>query len=206
MRERRVYEGVFYYSCYIRYYLTASLLYGLWLSTNATDISVAQIPTKKREQTMTALAVTSTVFEHNQSIPTKYTCDGEDISPPLRWEGAPEHTKSFVLICDDPDAPMDTWVHWVVFNIPATVTSFAEGVDPTTHGASIGQNSWGTKKQGYGGPCPPSGTHRYFFKFYALDIEKLDLGAAATKQDVEQAMEGHIIAQGELMGTYARAR
>ena len=144
------------------------------------------------------MKLTSPAFEHNQGIPSEYTCDGSDTSPELNIEGVPENTKSLVLINDDPDAPVGTWDHWIVFNIPPTTTKINKGQEPSGLG---GKNSWG--KTGYGGPCPPSGTHRYFFKLYALDTE-LDLQEGAAKNDIESAMEGHIIEKAELMGTYRK--
>ena len=150
------------------------------------------------------IKITSNVFENGGKIPVKYTCDGEDISPPLRWRGVPNGTKSFALICDDPDAPMGTWVHWVLFNVPAEVTELPENVpsQPTlANGAVHGINDF--RNYGYGGPCPPSGTHRYFFKIYALDA-KLGLKAGVTKAQLLDAMEGHVLAKGELMGKYSR--
>ncbi|MGC9398942.1 MAG: YbhB/YbcL family Raf kinase inhibitor-like protein [Anaerolineae bacterium] len=148
--------------------------------------------------------LTSTAFEHEDAIPTKYTCDGEDISPPLAWTEPPEDTESFALICDDPDAPMGTWVHWVLYNIPADARGLPEGVPARENlddGSLHGKNSWG--RRDYGGPCPPGGTHRYFFKLYALDTT-LDLGSGASKKQLLNAMEGHVLAQAELMGTYRR--
>ncbi|UCD75463.1 MAG: YbhB/YbcL family Raf kinase inhibitor-like protein [Phycisphaerales bacterium] len=153
---------------------------------------------------MTALEVTSPAFKHESAIPAKYTCDGEDISPPLSWSAGPEGTASYALIMDDPDAPGRTWVHWVVFNL--TEPALAEGVsakDRPAAGLEEGDNSW--RSVGYGGPCPPSGTHRYFFKVYALDT-MLSFVAAPTKENLHAAMKGHVLAQGELMGTYARKR
>ncbi len=135
-------------------------------------------------------------FEHNQLIPEKFTCDGEDINPTLNIEDIPLETKSLALIVDDPDAPMGTWVHWVVFNIPI-ISKIEENSVPGTQG----MNDF--RKLGYGGPCPPSGTHRYFFKLYALDC-KLNLEEGARKKDVEEAMQGHILAQTELIGLYRR--
>lgn len=149
-----------------------------------------------------AFELTSSAFRNGEAIPSKYTCDGQDISPPLMWQGAPEKTRSFALICDDPDAPVGTWVHWVAYNLPASAKSLPEGVtaaNPQT--GQQGQNSWG--QAGYGGPCPPGGTHRYFFKLYALDVQ-LTLKAAAGKHQVLKAAEGHILAQAELMGKYSR--
>lgn len=151
-----------------------------------------------------ALELTSDAFAQNEAIPRKYSCDGEDVSPPLSWSDPPEGTESFVLICDDPDAPAGTWVHWVLFNIPADERALPEAIpakDKLDDGSLHGSNSW--KRRDYGGPCPPSGTHRYFFKLYALDTA-LELRAGAAKKQVLGAMEGHILAQAELMGTYSR--
>lgn len=143
----------------------------------------------------------STVFENGKIIPSKYTCDGDDISPPLSWSGAPTHTQSFVLIVDDPDAPIGTWDHWILFNIPAHVTELAKNMTQLPNGTLAGKNSWG--KTSYGGPCPPSGVHRYFFKLYALDTV-LQLPSSANKSQIMQAMESHVIATAELMGKYER--
>ena len=145
---------------------------------------------------MKELTVTSPSFEKNQRIPRKYTCDGDDVSPPLLIEQLPPGTKSLVLIVDDPDAPMGTWDHWIVWNIPPK-SKIEEHVVPGTEGL----NSFG--KHSYGGPCPPSGTHRYFFKVYALDTE-LKIGSNAKKKDVEKAMQNHVLAKGELIGLYSR--
>ena len=144
------------------------------------------------------LKVTSSTFGHNGRIPTKFTCDGIDVNPSLHINNVPEGAKSLVLIMDDPDAPMGTWDHWVVWNIePSPVIE--ENSVPA--GAVQGKNSWGKTK--YGGPCPPSGTHRYFFKVYALDAF-LDLSSKSDKKTVEKAMKGHVLAQGELIGLYSR--
>jgi Raf kinase inhibitor-like YbhB/YbcL family protein len=146
----------------------------------------------------------STAFTHNELIPSRYTCDGEDISPPLSWSNPPADTKSLALICDDPDAPMKTWVHWVVYNLPPDIRALPERVpagNALSDGGIQGINDFG--KIAYGGPCPPRGTHRYFFKLYALDTV-LDLKPGATKMTVEAAMKGHIIAQTELIGRYSR--
>lgn len=151
-----------------------------------------------------AFEIRSSAFKHGEPIPRRYTCDGDDVSPPLEWTDPPDGTKSFVLINDDPDAPAGTWVHWVLFNIPATARSLPEGVSDDREfpdGSRNGRNSW--NRLGYGGPCPPSGTHRYFFKLYALDTV-LDLPPGATKAQVLDAIEGHVLAQAELMGTYRR--
>lgn len=150
------------------------------------------------------LVVTSPVFTQNAPIPPKYTCDGQDISPPLSWSGAPANTRSFTLIVDDPDAPMGVWVHWLLFDIPASASGLPEAIPQTAvlaDGSRHGTNSWG--RRDYGGPCPPSGTHRYFFKVYALDAP-LALPAGATNAQLLQEMQGHILAEGELMGVYRR--
>ncbi len=145
---------------------------------------------------MGVLKVTSPAFEQNGDIPAKYTCDGEDVNPPLRLESVPQNTKSITLIIDDPDAPMGTWVHWVVWNIPST-----EMIQENSIPGVEGMNDF--QRNSYGGPCPPSGVHRYVFKAYALDT-RLDLPASSRKRDVEKAMEGHILAKGELVGRYRR--
>jgi len=153
-----------------------------------------------------ALTLTSSAFSHNGSIPEQYTCDGEDEVPPLAWTGAPSGTKSFAVIVDDPDAPDPkapkmTYVHWVVYDIPPSVTRLDE--DGVPEGARLGVNDW--KKPEYGGPCPPVGRHRYFFKVYALDAALGDLGLP-TKANVEEAMRDRILAQAELVGTYERVK
>ncbi|MBI3441214.1 MAG: YbhB/YbcL family Raf kinase inhibitor-like protein [Proteobacteria bacterium] len=152
------------------------------------------------------MKISSTAFVRDAKIPAKYTCEGADISPDLAWEGIPEKTKTLALIMDDPDAPAGTWVHWVVYNIPATVHAFPAHVpvsERLDNGALQGRNSF--RKIGYGGPCPPPehGPHRYFFLLYALDIP-LDLKAGASKEDLKAAMSGHILEQAELMGRFER--
>ena len=142
------------------------------------------------------LRVTSPVFDNKGLIPAKYTCDGKNVNPPLNIEDIPEGTKSLVLIVDDPDAPIGTWDHWVVWNIAAT-----EKIEEDSVPGTEGMNSF--RKHSYGGPCPPSGTHRYFFKVHALDTE-LDLNPNSRKKDVERAMKGHELAKGELIGLYKR--
>jgi len=144
------------------------------------------------------MIITSPAFNEGEPIPVQFSCDGDDFSPELVWSGIPEGTASLALIMDDPDAPVGTWVHWVLFNLPADSTGLSEGV---TGLGEDGQNSW--NQTGYGGPCPPGGTHRYFFKLYALDIS-LDLEVGATVQSLESAMEGHILDQAELIGTFTR--
>jgi len=142
------------------------------------------------------LKIMSPAFTHNGSIPVKYTCDGDDVNPSLHIEGLPKGTESLVLIIDDPDAPMGTWDHWIVWNIHP-VGKIEENSVPGIEGL----NSF--NRHSYGGPCPPSGTHRYFFKVYALDT-KLDLDPNSRKEDVEKAMEGHILGKGETIGLYSR--
>ncbi|MEM3126574.1 MAG: YbhB/YbcL family Raf kinase inhibitor-like protein [Candidatus Woesearchaeota archaeon] len=142
------------------------------------------------------MKLTST-FGNNQLMDSKYTCDGEDVSPELRISNIPPNAKSLALIMDDPDAPMGTFVHWVVWNIAPTKTVIKEGEEP----AMRGRTNFG--KLGYGGPCPPSGTHRYFFKLYALDSQ-INLKEGATKAELEKAMQNHIIAKTELVGLYKR--
>ncbi|MGZ9265216.1 MAG: YbhB/YbcL family Raf kinase inhibitor-like protein [Candidatus Deferrimicrobiaceae bacterium] len=151
------------------------------------------------ERHMSELSITSPAFSHNGMIPKKYTCDGIDVSPPLSIGNAPEKTKSLALIVDDPDAPMGTWVHWVAWNIGPGIGEIPENTVPP--GALQGTNDFG--KQRYGGPCPPSGTHRYFFKLYALDTP-LTLNAGATKAQVEKAMSTHLLGKTELVGLYRR--
>ena len=152
-----------------------------------------------------ALQVTSSAFEEGGTIPRQYTRDGPDDSPPLAWSGVPAGTQSLALISDDPDAPVGTWVHWVIYDIPPDLTALPEGVAKTDTVEGIGvQGTNDFRRVGYGGPCPPPGKpHRYYFKLYALDTT-LGLGPGATKKDVEQAMQGHILAQGQLMGKYGR--
>ena len=151
------------------------------------------------------IQLSSTAFKDGETIPVIYTCDGKNVSPPLSWTEPPQGSKSFALIVDDPDAPAGTWVHWVVFNLPPSMNSISEGASSSGNQepfGTAGMNSF--QKRGYGGPCPPKGkSHRYFFKLYSLDI-MLGLKTGASKADVEKAMQGHILAQGQLMGTYSR--
>lgn len=148
--------------------------------------------------------VSSSAFPEGGKIPRRYTCDGEDISPPLEWRDPPEGTKALALIMDDPDAPRGTWLHWLLFDLPGAARSIAESVPARAkleNGGTHGKNSWG--RSDYGGPCPPAGTHRYFFRLYALR-EPLGLPAGASVEQVRRAMEGHILSEAELMGTYGR--
>ena len=151
-----------------------------------------------------AFTLQSSAFQNGGDIPKKFTCEATDISPELAWGGAPEKTQSFALIADDPDAPMGTWVHWVIYDLPPNTTKLSEGVPKQEQAASgtQGKNDFG--KIGYGGPCPPPGKpHRYFFKLYALD-GKLNLKPGARKAELETAMKGHVLAQAELVGKYGR--
>jgi Raf kinase inhibitor-like YbhB/YbcL family protein len=151
------------------------------------------------------LHVTSPAFTEGQPIPSKYTCEGQDVSPPLRWDNAPSAAKAFALICEDPDAPAGTWVHWVLYNLPASAASLQEGMSKSAalaDGSRQGLNDF--RKTGYNGPCPPAGAaHRYYFNVYALDAS-VSLPSRAKKADLAKAMEGHIVAEGTLMGTYRR--
>ncbi|MFO0866954.1 MAG: YbhB/YbcL family Raf kinase inhibitor-like protein [Gemmataceae bacterium] len=147
----------------------------------------------------------SSAFGEGQTIPKKYTGDGDDVSPPLEWSAPPNETASLALICDDPDAPRQTWVHWVLFNIPAELRSLAEGISSDGQAAGIGvqgKNDFDDLR--YGGPAPPRGKpHRYFFKLYALDAH-LDLREGATKEELLAAMQGHVLGEAQTMGTYQR--
>lgn len=150
------------------------------------------------------MEITSTVFKHGARIPAKYTCDGVDVSPPLEWGNVPYGTKSVALICDDPDAPMGTWVHWVIYDIPSSITSLPEKIPPLkelANGAKQGMNDF--RAIGYGGPCPPSGEHRYFFKIYALE-GLTGLKPGATKEQLVSVMQGNILGEAHLVGKYKR--
>lgn len=164
---------------------------------------IAQVETKYMSDKL-EINLTSSAFKDGEFIPKKYTCDGKNVSPPLEWSGVPEEAKCFALICDDPDAPMGMWVHWVIFNIPASVNKLSENILPDKvfeDGTIQGKNDF--RKIGYGGPCPPSGIHRYFFKIYSLD-KKLDLYPGSTKSELLHAMDGHVLSEGRLMGKYTR--
>lgn len=141
----------------------------------------------------------SSAFKHEELIPIKYTCNGEDISPPLSWTDVPKNTQSLALICDDPDAPMGTWDHWILFNLPPSITELEENIQQFPSNTCFGSNSW--NRNDYGGPCPPDREHRYFFKLYALDVT-LDLKNGVTKRELLKAMKDHILAEASLMGRY----
>jgi Raf kinase inhibitor-like YbhB/YbcL family protein len=164
----------------------------------------AQAPEGLATPGESSLVLRSDAFADGEAIPAQYTCDQADISPPLEWEGAPASTVSYALIMDDPDAPVGTWVHWVVYDLTRDVQILPEDVSdgPELAGGGVhGTNSWSST--GYGGPCPPSGTHRYFFKLYALDVV-LGTGPGLTKNELLHEIEGHILAQTQLVGTYSR--
>jgi len=159
------------------------------------------------EKAMT-MTITSTAFAVNASIPTRYTCEGDDLSPPLAWSGVPATAKSLALIVDDPDAPDPaaprmTWVHWVLYNLPVASSGLPEAVGPARlpAGTLEGVNDW--QRSGYGGPCPPVGRHRYFHKLYALDAVLADL-KRPSKAALEKAMKGHVVAEAQLVGTYQK--
>jgi Raf kinase inhibitor-like YbhB/YbcL family protein len=175
----------------------------------ATTSAPATVDTLKGINSM-ALKVTSSAFSHGGAIPSRYTCEGDDVSPPLSWSGVPAGAKSIAIIVDDPDAPdpakpQRVYVHWVVYDIPAGEGSLSENASKRgmPKGAVQGKNDWG--KPEYGGPCPPIGRHRYFFKLYALDTGLTGL-TSPTKADLERAMKGHVVDSGELMGTYQKAK
>lgn len=175
----------------MKYFLVILSLFGFTLLVDAGAVTAFELKCQS--------------FENGDRIPVKYTCSGEDVSPPLSWEGVPEGTKSLVLICDDPDAPVGTWVHWVLYNLPRDIVGLGENVPPQKklpNHALQGKNDF--QRIGYGGPCPPPGRpHRYFFKLYALDT-KLDADPGFTKNQVLQAMKGHIVGKAVLMGKYGR--
>jgi Raf kinase inhibitor-like YbhB/YbcL family protein len=177
------------------------ILAGIWLLC----VLVFSIPGQASGGGM-SFQISTTAFSEGGMIPKKFTCDGPDVSPQLSWKDAPIGTQSFAVVMDDPDAPVGTWVHWVLYNLPASAKELPEGVEKQEQlaggGALQGRNDF--RRIGYGGPCPPPGKpHRYYFKLYALDT-KLDLKAGATKADLERAMKGHILGQTQLVGRYGR--
>ncbi len=168
-------------------------------SVVAVSSLIAQDSLQGEDRKMSGLTISSAAFPNNGTIPSKYTCDGADVSPPLTIGGVPKEAGSLALIVDDPDAPAGTWVHWVVWNIGPGTVEIPENSVPK--GAVLGTNDF--RKQAYGGPCPPSGTHRYFFKLFALDAPP-SLKPGAAKARLEEAMKGHIVAQAEMIGLYRR--
>jgi Raf kinase inhibitor-like YbhB/YbcL family protein len=185
--------------------LLAGALLGVSGGCTGTDEKPAQKEEQKGKEVMAAIVVTSSAFEAGETIPEKYSCDGADLSPPLEWSRTPEGTMSVALVCEDPDAPRGMWVHWVLWGLPPDSTSLPEAMPPDTvlvNTGIQGKNDWG--RIGYGGPCPPSGpAHRYFFRLYALDT-RLELRPGATRKDLRAAIDGHILAEGQLMGKYER--
>jgi Raf kinase inhibitor-like YbhB/YbcL family protein len=185
--------------------LSFAVLNLLFISCAGRPQPVAQQPAAdKPKENSGVVKLTSAAFKEGQPIPATYTCKGVNVSPPVEWSGVPKTARTIAIIADDPDAPSGTWVHWVLYNLPADNIGLVENVPVTENlkaGGFQGKNDFG--RIGYSGPCPPSGTHRYFFKMYALDAE-LPLKAGATKAEVEKAMAGHIVAQGQLMGTYGK--
>jgi Raf kinase inhibitor-like YbhB/YbcL family protein len=182
----------------IRHTLVSIILLTLVSCTGSSPV-----PADTQEVPMT-LTVTSTAFAQGKPIPSQYSCVGKGVSPPLAWRGAPSGTKSFALIMDDPDAPAGTYVHWVIYNMPGASQGLPESVPgdaKLADGSLQGSNS--SRRTGYTGPCPPSGTHRYYFKVYALDAS-LSLASGASKEQLLGAIRGHILAEGELMGTFSR--
>jgi len=176
---------------------------GCAIQQGARQETLSSTPTP--QTTGGSIKLTSSAFKDGEQIPRQYTCDGVNVSPPLEWSGVPKSAKTVAIIVEDPDAPSGTWVHWVVYNLPADNIGMVENLPSTENlkaGGLQGRNDFGNI--GYGGPCPPSGTHRYLFRIYALDSD-LALKAGATKAEVEKAMEGHIVAQGQLMGTYRKS-
>ncbi len=159
----------------------------------------------EKEATMIQFSLSSPSFRNNQPIPAKHSCEGQDASPALKWEGASPATKGFALICDDPDAPGGSWVHWVIYGIPAGTTELPENVAKTDAVGGMKQGVSDFGPVGYGGPCPPRGhgVHHYYFRLYALDTE-LKLAPRVTRKQLESTMKGHIVAQTELVGTYQR--
>jgi Raf kinase inhibitor-like YbhB/YbcL family protein len=188
--------------------LSSLLLFSGWNLIVAQD-EVKNGDTKTQEGKMN-FSLKCQSFKDGEKIPEKFSCDGQDYSPALDWENAPQGTKSFALICDDPDAPVGIWIHWVIYNLPASLSGLPENVDKkqkvlseNLQGAIQGINSW--NRLGYGGPCPPGGSpHRYFFKLYALDIQITKEGL--DKKGLLSAMEGHILGETQLMGRYQRRR
>lgn len=164
----------------------------------------ASPPSAASPDQKTEIKVTSVAFQQGQPIPRAYSCAGVNVSPPLEWSGVPKAAKTIAIVVDDPDAAGGPWVHWLLYNVPADNIGFVENVpesETLKAGGFQGKNDFG--KIGYGGPCPPSGTHRYFFKLYAVDVE-LPLKAGATRAELEKAVAGHVLAQAELMGTFQK--
>ena len=171
-----------------------------------TALNANEIKTNNNRQVEPKMEIqlSSTAFKDGEIIPGKYTCDGANVSPPLSWTGVPANARTLALVCDDPDAPGETWVHWVAYDLPVSTSSLPEGISKDANVAAGGKRGTNDSEElGYDGPCPPSGTHRYYFKIYALD-GSTSLNPGATKDQLLKAMEDHILAQGQLMGRYKR--
>lgn len=181
-----------------KYFLIIMLILIIGCSAEIEEQQIEKQTETKKTNEVVNMRLTSSAFGHNGDIPSEFTCDGDGVSPPLTISEVPENTKTLALISDDPDAPAGTWVHWVVWNIPPDTKEIAKGTEPQ---GVQGKTDFG--KQCYGGPCPPSGTHRYFFKLYALDTE-LELPEGSAKAGLEKSMEGHILAEAQLIGAYQR--
>lgn len=169
-----------------------------------TEVEAPELTATVAENDAPEFVLMSSAFEDGAEIPLIFTCDGEDVSPPLAWENAPQDTATFALILEDPDAPGGTWIHWVLFEIPIAASGLDGGIESGSNypaGTTLGENDWG--EIGYGGPCPPSGTHRYFFYLFALD-KGAEIQPGATAETLRSAIEGQILAQSSLMGTYSR--
>jgi Raf kinase inhibitor-like YbhB/YbcL family protein len=180
------------------------VIVGVGITASLACAKVNETAPKKGAKTMDTIQIESRAFKHMQPVPARYTCDGADISPPLSWSKLPAAAKSIVLICDDPDAPAGTWVHWVVYDLLPTIDSLPENVPKIDSLPMSGkQGKTDFNRVGWNGPCPPGGTHRYFFKIYGLDT-MLNLPSGKTKHEIEKTMKGHVVVQGELVGTYSR--
>lgn len=192
-------EGKNWYLLVALSFVVLAIIIGAYFLTQNKKVPEKSQQVQSQQVQTSDMKLTSSAFENNQDIPTQYTCDGDNVNPPLTVLEVPPNSVSLALIIDDPDAPAGTWIHWVVINIDPKTRVINENSVP--QGATEGVTSFG--QPGYGGLCPPSGTHRYFFKLYALD-STLNLSSNAEKSDVEKAMSGHILAKAELMGTYTR--
>lgn len=186
---------------YFRLLMFAALLTTLFAACSVFDKNDSKETLPNEEEIPMSISLTSSAFAEGDLIPVRHARRGENVSPPLAWSGAPDGTVSFVLIVDDPDAPGGDWVHWIVYNLPAATIGLPEGVTTLPGSAAQGKNGWGAAQ--YDGPQPPSGTHRYVFKLYALD-KMLDLDPGATKAALLKVMEGHVLARGQLIGKYSK--
>jgi len=181
----------------LRLVLAAALFGDAWMTAGVPPAEAESAP---------RLSIRSSAFSEGGRIPRQYTCDGADSSPPVEWTGVPEKTRTFALVCNDPDAPRGDWVHWVVFDLPATTKGLPENAAPNGREKLAGSGTQGRNdfgKIGWGGPCPPSGSHRYTFRLYALDTE-LDLAPGTTREELVKAMQGHVLAQAQVTASYAR--